>query len=124
PSRREVTLLGAAALVATTLAAPLAAVRADAAHGVPTALASPLNTLAPGTHVISDGDMSGWVLFVAPRVRPVFDIRVEVYTPSHIKGFIGALRAEPGWAAYLTQTQTRAALLKTDAPLVSALHDQ
>lgn len=63
-------------------------------------------------------------MFEAPQVRPVFDIRVEVYSPTHIRGFIDALAAKPGWAAYLSRTQTRAAIIKTDAPLVSAVADQ
>ncbi|MFC8504256.1 hypothetical protein ACFUC1_18005 [Pedococcus sp. NPDC057267] len=122
--RREVAGLLAGTLVALLLAAPLAAVRARDARGVPVALASSLRALPVGTHVVVDGDMSGWVLFAAPGLRPVFDIRVEVYPPAHVRGFIAALRAQPGWSAYLQRTSTRAALVKQDAPLASALTDQ
>jgi hypothetical protein len=122
--RREWAVLAGAAALAVALAAPLAAVRAQHAHGVPTQLITALRALPEGTHVISDGDLSGWLMFQAPQVKPVFDIRIEVYAPVHVHGFIDALQAQPGWSAYLTRTQTQAALLKSDAPLVSVLHDQ
>ena len=120
----ELGVLLSATLVAVLLAIPLAATGAQAARGVPTALTQPLRQLPQGTHVISDGDLSGWLMFQAPQLRPVFDIRVEVYSAAHIRGFIDALSAEPGWTAYLGHAQTRAALLKADAPLVSALGNQ
>jgi hypothetical protein len=94
------------------------------AHGVPTTLAPRLDAIPSGTHVISDGDMSGWLMFEAPALRPVFDIRVEAYSPEHIRGFVAALQAKPGWTAYLERTQARAALLRSNAPLASALEDQ
>jgi hypothetical protein len=122
--RRELAVLAGAAALAVTMAVPLAAVRAQHAHGVPTKLITALRALPEGTHVIADGDLSGWLMFQAPQVKPIFDIRIEVYAPEHVHGFIDALQAQPGWSAYLKQTQTHAALLKSDAPLVSALHDQ
>jgi hypothetical protein len=122
--RGELLTLLAGALVGVVAAAPLATVRSQHAVGVPTALTASLRSLPVGTRVLSDGDMSGWVMFVAPQAQPVFDIRVEVYTPSRIRGFIDATAAKPGWTSYLRQSGTRAALLKQDAPLVSALGAQ
>jgi hypothetical protein len=122
--RREVITLVLATVLALALAVPLAGQRAEEPPGVPTALTPGLRALPAGTHVISDGDVSGWLMFQAPQLRPIFDIRVEVYSPEHVRGFIDAVHAKPGWAAYLTRTQTRAALLKADAPLVSALQGQ
>jgi hypothetical protein len=123
-SRRESLALAAAALVAVGLAVPLAAQRGQEPRGVPTALAAGLRAIPAGTHVISDGDLSGWLMFQAPRLRPISDIRIEVYSPEHIRGYIGAMHAQPGWAAYLTRAGTKAALLKADAPLVAALEGQ
>ncbi|GAB3434464.1 hypothetical protein GCM10027517_02550 [Phycicoccus ginsengisoli] len=122
--RTELVALGAGALVAVVASVPLAALRAQHANGVPSGLVAPLRALPSGTRVLSDGDLSGWMMFVAPTTRPVFDIRVEAYTPARIRGFIAATRAEPGWTAYLRDSGTRAALLKDDAPLVSALSGQ
>lgn len=125
PTRRaEAAALVAATALALLVSVPLAGQRAQQPHGVPTKLAASLDAIPAGTHVISDGDMSGWLMFEAPQLRPVFDIRVEAYSPEHIRGFIAALGAEPGWTAYLQRTQARAALLKADAPLASALADQ
>ena len=120
----ELAVLVAATLAAVLLAIPLADARGQVARRVPTALTQPLRQIPQGTHVISDGDLSGWLMFQAPQVRPVFDIRVEVYSAAHVRGFIAALSAQPGWTAYLARTQTRAALLKSDAPLASALGNQ
>jgi hypothetical protein len=126
PGVRRVELLGllAGALVGVVAAVPIAQVRAQQPTGLPTGLTSSLRSLPPGTRVLSDGDMSGWVMFVAPQAQPVFDIRVEVYSPSRIRGFIAATAARPGWTSYLRQSGTRAALLKQDSPLVSALGAQ
>lgn len=120
----ERAVLVSATVAAVLLAIPLAAARGEDPRGVPTALTEPLRQLPQGTHLISDGDLSGWLMFQAPQLRPIFDLRVEVYSPAHIRGFISALSAEPGWSAYLGNAQTRAALLKADAPLVSALGNQ
>ncbi|MGZ4556353.1 MAG: hypothetical protein ACXVXZ_11535 [Mycobacteriaceae bacterium] len=122
--RREWAVLVGSAAVAVALAIPLAALWGQQPQGVPTRLITALRALPAGTHVISDGDLSGWLMFQAPHVEPVFDIRIEVYAPEHVHGFIDALQAQPGWSAYLQRTQTHAALLKSDSPLVSALHDQ
>jgi hypothetical protein len=119
-----VSVLVAATLAALLVAVPLAGQSGRQPKGVPTALVDSLRALPSATHVISDGDLSGWLMFQAPQLRPVFDIRVEAYAPEHVRGFIGALRAEPGWSAYLERTQTRAALVKSDAPLASALANQ
>jgi hypothetical protein len=124
PWRYEPWVLAAATVLAMILAVPLAAVRGSHPQGVPTALLSELRALPPSTHVISDGDLSGWLMFQAPQLLPVFDIRVEIYSPAHIRGFIDALAAKPGWAAYLSRTQARAAILKANAPLASAVADQ
>jgi hypothetical protein len=122
--RWQAVVLTLAAVVAVGLAAPLAASRAQGVKGVPTALLSPLATLPSGTHVIADGDLTGWLLLKAPQLRPVFDIRVEVYAPQHVTGFIDALQAKPSWRSYLERTHAGAAVLESDAPLVSALTGQ
>lgn len=124
PPRWQVAVLTLAAVVALALAAPLSASRAQDVKGVPTALLSPLAALPSGTHVIADGDLTGWLLFMTPQLKPVFDIRVEVYAPRHVTGFIDALQAKPSWRSYVERTHTRAAVLESDAPLVSALTGQ
>ncbi|NNM46340.1 hypothetical protein [Knoellia koreensis] len=124
PSRHEVITFVAAALATLLVAIPLARTRGDLTPGLPTRLEHELRALPAGTHVISDGDLSGWLMFTAPNAHPVFDIRVEAYTPAHVRGFIAALRAEPSWREYLSRTGTRAALLKDDSALTSALTDQ
>ncbi|MDU0312665.1 hypothetical protein RKE38_03135 [Phycicoccus sp. M110.8] len=120
----ELRTLAVGALVGVLAAVPLAEVRSQHPVGVPIGLTEALRRLPSGTRLLSDGDMSGWVLFVAPNVAPVYDLRVEAYTPARIEGFIGARDAQPGWADYLRSSGTRAALLEHDAPLVSALESR
>jgi hypothetical protein len=91
---------------------------------VPTALLPQLSSLAPGTHIIVNGDTSGWLLFTEPDLKPVFDVRVESYTAHQVEGFIDALAARPGWDRYLTERGVSAALVRTDSPLSAALVEQ
>ena len=91
---------------------------------VPTALESRLDSLPQGTRVIAEGDVTGWLLYVAPNLQPVFDLRIESYSPSHAKRFLATMAAKPGWQAFMDDTAPRAALLLDDSPLAAALQEQ
>jgi hypothetical protein len=123
--------LGRTALVwvaATTLglavAAPVAAARAQTPVGVPLALAPRLTALPEGTRVLVDGDTSGWLLWTAPQLRPVYDLRVESYTAHQVEDFIGAMSADPGWDAYVRDRGVTVALVPSDSPVGAALVEQ
>ena len=123
--RSETWGLVAAVLVAALLAVPLAA---HAAHDrpayVPTALEASLDALPEGTRVVAEGDVTGWVLYVAPQLRPVFDLRIESYSPAHVQAYIDARAAERGWQSFVTRTGSTAALLPESAPLAGALQEE
>lgn len=113
-----------ATLVGVALAAPVAASRDSAPASVPTGLTRALRSLPPGTHVLSDGDLSGWLMFTATQVRPVFDVRIESYPAPYVRRFIGATQAKPGWNRFVHDTGATAALLPEGSPLGAALGEQ
>jgi hypothetical protein len=113
-----------ATLVGVGVAIPVAASRGPVPTGVPIALERALRTLPANTRVVSDGDLSGWLLFTAGQVRPVFDLRIESYSADHVRRFIKARDAEPGWTSFISDTGATAALLPSDSPLGAGLSEQ
>ena len=128
PSHRSSTTVAlawaGAAVAASLLALPLAGHQGEGVGGVPMALGERLQELPRGSRVMAFGDLTGWVMFTAPQVEPVFDLRIEQYSPSYVRSYIRAMRAEPGWDAFLSRTGTNVALLEEDAPLTAALTEQ
>jgi hypothetical protein len=120
-ARREGIALVTAVALAALLAVPVAAATSDGPRYVPTAVQSALDRLAPGTRLIATGDVSGWLLFAAPDVEPVFDLRIESYDPAYVRHYISAMDAERGWDGFVRSTGAQAALLLDDSPLALAL---
>jgi hypothetical protein len=112
-----------AALAGLALAVPVAA-RADSPREVPTALLPQLTVLPDRTRVVADGDTTGWLLFSAPQLDPVYELRVESYTAEQVEDFIAAMAADPGWDSYLREHDVTVALLRTKSPLRAALTEQ
>jgi len=124
PRPREVFSWATAAVVALCLSVPLAQHRGDTPVGVPDKLEGSLRAMPEGTRIIGQGDITGWLLFAAPDVKPVFDLRIESYTPEHIRRYITTISAEPGWESFISQTRTTAALVPEDSALAGALQEQ
>jgi hypothetical protein len=124
-SRTEQLGLLAAVLVAALVAIPLS-VRAaqDPPAYVPTALTAPLEALPEGSRVMAEGDVTGWVVYVAPQLRLVFDLRIESYSAHHVESYIDAQAAKPGWQTFITKTGPTAALLLESSPLAGALQEE
>ena len=113
-----------AALVAAGIAAPVSAARGGDARGVPLAMKPRLDSLPRGARALIYGDLTGWVMFTAPQVRPVFDLRIEQYSPDYVRAYIRAMKAERGWQEFVDSTGTQVALLEQDSPLTAALTEQ
>ena len=111
-------------LSAALVAAPLAAATAAEPVGVPTHLSSQLTSLPKGTVVIAEGDITGWLLWTAPNVKLVEDLRVEVYSAAHVQEFAETMAVGPRWAGFIKNTGTSAALLLAGSPLATALHER
>jgi hypothetical protein len=124
PAARSWRWWAAAALAGLAVSVPVAASRAAEPAIVPSALVPQLSSLAPGTHIVVNGDTSGWLLFAEPDLKPVFDVRVESYSSRQVSDFIDALAAKPGWDRYLIRRGVTAALVRTDSPLRAALTEQ
>jgi hypothetical protein len=124
PSRQSQRGWLAVVLVASIAAMPLAEAIAQEPVGVPTRLRSQLATLPTGTEIIAEGDITGWLLWTAPNLRPVEDVRIEVYSPAHVQEFVEAMAAGPRWRAFIRDTGTSAAFLVAGSPLATALQER
>lgn len=111
-------------LLGMGIAAPVAMARDQVPSRVPAALTATLRAIPSGTRILVAGDTSGWVLFTAPQLEPVFDVRIEVYTPDHVKRYIAAIAAQPGWQTFVHDTGSTTALVEADSPLAAALVEQ
>lgn len=122
PPRRFAHLVwGAAALTAVALAVPLSAGRAQQPVGVPSGLADDLRALPAGTVILAEGDITGWVLFTAPQLDPVMDIRIEAYPAAHLRAFVAAMQVAGGWDRFVRGSGAGVALVGADSPMPEAL---
>lgn len=108
-------------MVALVVAAPLSIVRAQDPVGVPQHLRPQLSIIPPGTVVLAEGDISGWLFWADPQVRPVLDPRIEIYPPAHVRAFVSAMAAGPGWQQFVHKTGARYALVLSGSPIATAL---
>jgi hypothetical protein len=103
------------------VAAPLSAARAQNPVSVPVGLRPQLSLIPEGTVVLAEGDISGWLFWAEPQVRPVLDPRIEIYSAPHVRAFVSAMAADPGWRQFVDRTGARYALVLTDSPIATAL---
>lgn len=123
--RRELAALSAAGLVAALVAVPLAAAAGRKPPAdVPSGVTTSLRALPDGTRIVATGDVTGWILHATPNLRLIFDLRIESYNPEHVKAFIDAMDAKPGWDDFVTRTGATAAVLLESSPLAVALEEQ
>ena len=108
-------------LIALVAAAPLSAARAQDPVAVPQRLKPQLSVIPSGTVVLAEGDISGWLFWADPQVKPVLDPRIEIYPPAHIHAFVSAMAAGPGWRKFVDRTGARYALVITGSPIATAL---
>ena len=80
-----------------------------------------LDTLPAGTVVLNDFGISGWILWRHPNLVPASDLRGEIYSNTHLRAYVGALAAKPGWQAFVDGSGAGAALLTKDSALADAL---
>lgn len=121
----EVRGVALAALAAVALAAGVAAgpkgEQAQTYPGPMQRISDRLAELPAGTVVLDDFGVSGWLLWEHPDLKPVVDLRVEIYGADYLRSYIGAERVRPGWQDYVRSTGARFALLEVKSPLGDAL---
>jgi hypothetical protein len=108
-------------LAALLAAAPLSAARAQEPVNVPLALASELSAIPSGTVVLAQGDVSGWLFWAHPDLRPVLDPRIEIYPAAHVRAYVSAMAAGLGWDDFVHQSRATYALVPTGSPIATAL---
>ena len=121
PTRRSRSGWAALTLVALVAAVPLSAARAQEPGSVPQRLSPQLSAIAPGTVVLAQGDISGWLYWSEPGLRPVLDPRIEISSPQHVRAFVSAMAAGPGWRQFVDRTGARYALVPSGSPIATAL---
>ena len=120
-TRRSRSAWAALILIALVAAAPLSAARAQNPVAVPQRLQPQLAAIPSGTVVLAQGDVSGWLFWADPGVKPVLDPRIEIYPAAHIRAFVSAMAAGPGWEQFVDRTGARYALVLTGSPIATAL---
>ena len=85
------------------------------------AVSNALDRLPEGTVIQVDPHVSGWVLWAHPTLRPVKDLRAEVYSPSVTAAYLAFERGADTWPGYVMDHAITAALLPDDSPLAKAL---
>lgn len=108
-------------LVALVATVPLAAARAQSPVAVPQRLAPQLSAIPSGTVVLAEGDVSGWLFWAHPGVRPVLDPRIEIYPATHLRAFLSTMAAGPGWRQFVKRTGARYALVLSGSPIATTL---
>lgn len=122
--RRDTLAWLAMGVSALLIAAPLAATLADRPTDVPTGLQSALSSLPAGTVVLEDTNMSSWVGWVAPQLRPVRDSRSEIFSRQQHKDYARLIATASGWDTILGRSGATWALVPTGSPLAAALQER
>lgn len=80
----------------------------------------PLGT-SPGTVVVNDERLGGWLLATQPKLTPTVDTRFEAYGRTSMQDHLRLVTASTGWGDRLAATGATAVLLPTQTPLVTVL---
>jgi hypothetical protein len=80
-----------------------------------------LKALPAHTVVLDDFGISGWLLWAHPELRPVADLRGEIYGHDYLVAYQNVLAVKPGWESFVARTRPGAALVARDSALGDAL---
>jgi hypothetical protein len=111
-------------LIALVAAVPMSAARAQNPVAVPRLLSPQLSAIPSGTVVLAQGDISGWLYWAEPGVKPVLDPRIEISSPAFVRAFVSAMAAGPGWEQFVGRTGARYALVLNGSPIATALAER
>jgi len=113
-------LIAAAAIVA----APVSGAVAPRPSGWPEGLRPQLAAIPAEAVVLNDVAAGGWLLWAAPHLKPVIDLRSEIYSIEYLRDYRRTVEVRAGWRDFLDRTNPRFALLRTKAPLTLALQER
>ena len=80
-----------------------------------------LSQLSPGSVLAVDGRAVGWLQLAHPDLRPLKDLRAEVYSAQTTQKYKAFSQAGPGWAAYVDEHHLNTVLADRDEPLDPAI---
>lgn len=123
-TRRGVSAWIGLVVAAAIVAVPIAEAVAQRPSGWPEGLRPQLGAIPAKTIVLNDFAVGGWLLWREPQLRPVIDLRSEIYSMEYINDYRRTEQVKAGWQEFLRRTHPQYALLKADAPLTVALRQQ
>ncbi len=88
---------------------------------VSASVSAAVGQLSPETRLAVDGRAVGWVEFAHGDVRPLRDLRAEVYSPAVALAYDDFQDARPGWQTYADEQGVTAVLADRSRPLDAAL---
>jgi len=106
---------------ALLLAVPGVVVGAPSSGPLPRSVDAAIPQLPAGAVVAVEPAASGWVLWDHPGVRPLHDLRTEVYSDAVATAYESFYRAEPGWQAYAAEHDITALVLEDGSALDRAV---
>jgi hypothetical protein len=109
---------------AAIIAMPISAAVAQRPSGWPEGLRPELAAIPAKTVVLNDFTAGGWLLWAAPKLTPVIDLRSEIYSTEYVRDYKRTEEVRPGWQEFLSRTKPEFALLKTKSALSAALREQ
>lgn len=123
-SRSERLGLGFGTLAAALVATLVSIASGSHASQFPQAIGSidkSLDRVPEKSVIFADFGISGWLLWTHPQLVPVADLRMELYGEKHLRDYIAASQARPGWETFVASTTAEYALEANDSPLADAL---
>ena len=109
-----------AGLIATSVGAWHAATT-DWGPPVSPQVSAALSRLSPGSVLAVDGRAVGWLQLAHPDLRPLKDLRAEVYSAQTTQKYKAFSQAGPGWAAYVDEHRINTILADRHEPIDSAI---
>jgi hypothetical protein len=85
------------------------------------ALRGQLDLVPGGSSIVVQPEVTGWMLFHEPALRPLRDLRAEAYSPTAAQTFERIWEARPGWERALESLHVRAILIRSGEALAGAL---
>jgi hypothetical protein len=106
---------------ALLLLIPGVVLAAPSSGPLPRSVDTAVAQLPAGAVVAVEPAASGWVLWEHPEVRPLRDLRAEVYSAPVADAYESFFRAEPGWQSYAAAHDVAALVVETDSRLDRAV---
>lgn len=111
----------AASLIALAVMAPASG---SSPAKVPDGLDAQLEALPPGTPILNEYVLGGWLHWRHPELQTVIDGFTDGYTIEDMEAYATVRDVGAGWEEYITDKDLEVALVVEDSPLALALVDR